>query len=252
VLGTLPAIIGILATVALSCAAVLVRSLTPAAGTVAAIFGSFIVVVGGFPFLALLILFVLAGSLATHYRIEEKRRGNLQEGQHGERGVSNVLAHIVIPTVLVGIYGLMPSALPAAALAFLYTAALANVSAAPNASEFGVLAGRARSILTMRPVTPGTNGGISGRGEAWAVAGAFTTGVVGYLLFALFGAPVTAVVLFVVGTTFAGFVGCQIDSVLGETLENRGYLTKGTTNLLAMVMTVLIGIAILSAAGGYL
>ena len=85
-LGTLPAIIGILATVALSCAAVLVRSLTPAAGTVAAIFGSFIVVVGGFPFLALLILFVLAGSLATHYRIEEKRRATSKRGSTGSAG----------------------------------------------------------------------------------------------------------------------------------------------------------------------
>lgn len=250
-LGTLPAIIGILATVALACAAVLLRSLTPSAGAVAAIFGSFIVVVGGFPFLALLILFVLAGSLATRYHIEEKRRNHLQEGEGGERGISNVLAHIVLPTVLVAIYGLLPSAIPASVLAFLYAAALAFGAADTFASEFGVLAGRARSILTLRPVPPGTNGGISGTGQAWALVGAFTTAAVGFLLFALFSAPTPPVGLFILGTALAGFVGCQFDSVLGETLENRGYLDKGSTNLLGMGTSVLIGVALLFAVGGY-
>lgn len=251
-LGTLPAIIGILATVALSCAAVLLRSLTAPAGAVAAIFGSFIVVVAGFPFLALLILFVLAGSLATRYHIEEKARQHLQEGKHGERGISNVLAHIVLPTVLVGIYGFEPGVLSATSLAFLYTAALAFGAADTFASEFGVLAGHARSILTLRPVAPGTNGGVSGRGEAWAFAGALTTAVIGFLLFTLFSAPTPPAALFIAGTTLAGFLGCQIDSVLGETLENRGYLDKGSTNLLGMVASVLIGAGILGALGGYL
>lgn len=250
-LSTIPAVIGVLGTVALACAAVLLRALTPAAGVVAAIFGIFIVVVGGFPFLALLILFVLASSLATRYHFEQKRSQNVQEGVRGERGISNVLAHIVIPTVLVAIYGIAPNALPAAALAFLYTAALAFGAADTFASEMGVLAGRARSILTFRPVPAGTNGGVSGRGEAWAFAGALTTAVVGLLLFAVFGTPLTGIALFIVGTTVAGFLGCQIDSVLGETLENRGYLNKGSTNLLGMVGTVLVAAAILSAFGGY-
>jgi uncharacterized membrane protein len=29
---------------------------------------------------------------------------------------------------------------------------------------------------------------------------------------------------------FAGFLGCQLDSVLGAVLENRGLMTKGTVN----------------------
>ena len=31
-----------------------------------------------------------------------------------------------------------------------------------------------------------------------------------------------------------GFVGCQIDSVFGATLETRGWLTKKTNNLLTV------------------
>jgi uncharacterized membrane protein len=51
------------------------------------------------------------------------------------------------------------------------------------------------------------------------------------------------------GVTLAGFLGCQVDSVLGETLENRHYLSKGGTNLVAMVLTVLIAVALLVALG---
>jgi len=51
------------------------------------------------------------------------------------------------------------------------------------------------------------------------------------------------------GVTLAGFLGCQVDSLLGETLENRRYLSKGGTNLLAMALTVAIAWALLAAFG---
>ena len=35
-----------------------------------------------------------------------------------------------------------------------------------------------------------------------------------------------------------GFLGCQIDSVLGAVLENRGFLTKGSVNALSIVAGV--------------
>jgi uncharacterized membrane protein len=37
-----------------------------------------------------------------------------------------------------------------------------------------------------------------------------------------------------------GWLGCQIDSYLGALLENRGYLTKGSVNALAITGGVLI------------
>jgi uncharacterized membrane protein len=36
-----------------------------------------------------------------------------------------------------------------------------------------------------------------------------------------------------------GWLGCQIDSYLGALLENRGYLTKGSVNALAITGGVL-------------
>ncbi len=243
-----PSIVAVLVTVALALGAIVVRALTPAAGAVAAAFGIVIVLAAGYGYLALLILFVVASVLATRFRIDEKRRQNVQEGTAGERGISNVLAHILIPTALaVGVF-LWPGR--AGAVSVLFASALAFGAADTFASEMGVLAGRARSILTLRPVRPGTNGGISALGEGWALLGALTTGVVGALLFHLFSAPTAPPLFLVAVATAAGFLGCQIDSVLGETLENRGYLTKGSTNFLGMLAAVALAAACVAAFGG--
>jgi uncharacterized protein (TIGR00297 family) len=249
VLGIIPAVAGTVFTIALAISAVAARALTPLAGTVAAAFGIVIVVFVGFPYLALLILFVVSSVLVTRYRIAEKRDKNVQEGAAGERGVSNVVAHIVLPTGLAIGGGWVPPLIPMPMLTVLYASALAFGAADTFASELGVLAGAARSILTFRPVTPGTNGGISAVGEAWALVGAALTAIVGLALFQLFATAVPSTVLFVTAVVVAGFLGCQVDSVLGETLENRGYLTKGSTNFLGMLSAVAIGAAVAAAFG---
>ena len=250
VLGIIPASFGVIFTVALAVGAVAARALTPLAGVVAAAFGVVIVVLVGFPFLALLILFVVASVLATRFRIQEKRSKNVQEGTAGERGVSNVVAHIVLPTGLAIAGGWAPPSIPAPTLAVLYASALAFGAADTFASELGVLAGKARSILTLRPVTPGTNGGVSAVGEAWGFVGAGLTAIVGLALFRLFAAAVPAAPVFLGAVVVAGFLGCQVDSVLGETLENRGYPSKGATNFLGMLSAVAIAAVIVAAWGG--
>jgi uncharacterized protein (TIGR00297 family) len=249
VLPLFEAVIGVAVTCVLSAGAVRAGALTLLAGVVATAFGSFIVIVGGYPYLALLVLFVVASVLATRFRFEDKRRKNVQEGTHGERGLANVLAHVVVPTGLVALGYALPSALSPTATAFLYTSALAFGASDTFASEFGVLAGRARSVITGKLVTPGTNGGVSALGEAWAFVGAFTTALVGGGLFYLFRQPAPPLGTLLLGVTLAGFLGCQVDSVLGETLENRHYLTKGTTNFLAMLLTVLIASGLLFLLG---
>jgi uncharacterized protein (TIGR00297 family) len=249
VLALIPASVGILLTIALSLGAVAARALTPLAGTVAAAFGIVIVVFVGFPVLALLILFVVGSVVATRFRIEEKRSKNVQEGVAGERGVSNVVAHIVLPTGLAIAGGLSPPVLSTPALTVLYAGALAFGAADTFASELGVLAGKARSILTFRPVPPGTNGGVSGIGETWAFVGAAITALVGFLIFRAFATPLPGTAVFLGTVVVAGFAGCQVDSVLGETLENRGWLTKGSTNFLGMLSAVAISAAILPLVG---
>ncbi len=248
-LALLPALVASLVTVALALGAVLARALTPAAGTVASAFGIVIVVTAGFAFLVLLILFVVASVIVTRYRIDEKRQKHLQEGAAGERGVANVVAHIVVPTALAIGMGWVPPLWSGPSVSVVYISALAFGAADTFASELGVLAGRARSILTFRPVPPGTNGGVSGPGELWAAMGALATGLLGYLACLLFSTPTLPAVVVIGVATVAGFVACQIDSVLGESLENRGYLNKHSTNLLGMISAVGIAAALLAVGG---
>lgn len=249
-LSLVPAVVGVLATALLAVVAVVARALTATAGLVAAAFGSLIVILAGFPYLALLILFVLGSVLATRYRMDEKRQRNVQEGTHGERGVANVVAHILVPAGL-AVTTLGPTPLlPEPTLALLYTSALAFGASDTFASEFGVLAGHARAILSRKPVEPGTNGGISGRGEVFAVVGAGTTAALGWGLFTLFGPSISFVARFLLIASAAGFLGCQIDSVLGETLENQGYLTKHSTNFLGMLASVGLAAGLWFATGG--
>jgi uncharacterized protein (TIGR00297 family) len=250
VLSLILAAIGIAATVLLATGAVAAHALTARAGVVAAVVGTIIVVLAGFPYLILLILFVVGSVLATRYRIDEKRRKNVQEGTAGERGVSNVVAHSVIPTAIAVAVGWGASGIPVATLAILYVSALSFGAADTFASEFGVLAGRARSILTGQPVTPGTNGGISALGEGFALLGAATTAVLAIAVFALFGPSFASVPLVLAVVTSAGFVGCQVDSILGELLENRGLLTKHTTNVLGMLFSVALAALLIALVGG--
>lgn len=241
--------LGVALTLLLAAGAIYAEALTFWAGTVAAAFGSIIVVIAGFPFLALLVLFVVASVLATRYALEEKTRRRVQEGTRGERGVDNVLAHIVVPTVL-AVATLWHGPLAESDLTVLYAAAIAFGSADTFASEFGVLQGGAVSILTLRPVAPGVNGGVSRLGTLWAAVGALLTAVFGLALFQIFGVGVGSIARWIAVVALAGFLGCHVDSVLGETLENRGFLTKGGTNFLGMVATVGIALALLAALGG--
>ncbi len=250
VLSLIPAAVGVLATGLLTLTAVLGGALTRTAGAIAFAFGSVIVIAAGFPYLALLVLFVLASVLATRFRFEEKKRRHVEEGTRGERGVSNVLAHILVPTALALYLAFASPGWPSISVAVLYTAALAFGASDTFASELGVLSGSARSLLSGRPVPPGTNGGVSGAGELWALVGAATTGVVGLGLFELFGELGTRPALYLGVAIAAGFAGCQIDSVVGELLENRGYLTKGGTNLTSMAATVLVAAVLLWGLGG--
>jgi uncharacterized membrane protein len=73
--------------------------------------------------------------------------------------------------------------------------------------------------------------------------------VVALALFVVIDGTHFPVGAFLVVAPVAGFAGCQTDSVLGETLENRGFLTKGSTNFLGMLSAILIAALLLALVG---
>ena len=209
-------------------------------GTVAAFgVGMVIGILGNVTWLLLLLFFLLSSFLATRYKFALKEAMGVQEGLKGERRASNVLANGIAPMAAAILAFLGPPWFPREISGIVFLSALAVAGSDTLASEIGVLSQKAYLITTFKRVPPGTDGGISLLGQACALGAALYTGVVGWFvlgelsrIYDLRPTMPTAPV-FILIPMVIGFVGCQIDSVIGATLERKGLVNKKTTNLLA-------------------
>ena len=86
-------------------------------------------------------------------------------------------------------------------------------------------------ITTMKKCKPGLNGGFSPNGQIAAFVG---SSIIALLAFASQQDLTLAVMVAIIG-----WLGCQIDSVLGAVLENRGLMTKGTVNAAAITFGII-------------
>src|SRR2546428_163043 len=62
-------------------------------------------------------------------------------------------------------------------------------------------------------------------------------------------ATIVSATVYVLIPIAIGFLGCQLDSVLGATLERRGLVSKKTVNLVSTTTGAIVAYAILIAAG---
>ncbi|MDP6920948.1 MAG: DUF92 domain-containing protein [Candidatus Thalassarchaeum sp.] len=183
---------------------------------------------GHWTWLIILVIFLFVASIATKWRFEEKRALSIQESNEGARGWRNVMANGAAASI-VAILGWFGNG------DWYFLAVTCSVSVALSdtlASEIGSLDPRTRSIITLEAVPPGTNGGMSPTGTIAALLGALIIAVSTALLAPVYGEEMSATTIFVT-VTIVGWLGCQIDSILGELLENRGYIGKHTVNFLA-------------------
>ncbi len=191
--------------------------------------------------LVLLFAFLLLGVIVTRYRFSEKEKRGVQEGEKGERGHMNVISTGVVP-LAIAILSFPPVAvIPVELSGIFFLTSVATAASDTLASEMGVLSsGSTRMITTMKEVRPGTNGGVSAYGTAWALIGAFSVSVAGGLFLSYFSHtfPQGMVYLLIPGTM--GFAGCLIDSILGATLEERGIIGKGHVNLISELLSAVL------------
>jgi uncharacterized protein (TIGR00297 family) len=162
---------------------------------------------------ALLLLYFVVSSLLSHAGGAEKSR--LTEGivaKGGTRDATQVLANG-------GVFALCALATAFADPAWTAVAgvaavgALAAATADTWATEIGTLfGGTPRAPLTLRPVPPGTSGGMSAAGTAAMIAGA---------LFIALAARALALTDALAVVTLAGCVGAMVDTLLGATLQER-------------------------------
>jgi uncharacterized protein (TIGR00297 family) len=95
-------------------------------------------------------------------------------------------------------------------------------------------------ITTFKRAPRGVDGGISLTGTFAAFIAAAFTSVVAYVLFASFATDLLAgpATLFI--PMLCGFLGCQIDSLIGATYETRGKVGKLGNNFLSILAGTLI------------
>jgi uncharacterized protein (TIGR00297 family) len=172
-------------------------------------------------FLIMLTFFIL-GSAATKYKFEYKKRIGVEQGKSGARGYRNVFANGIVAAAAAVLFGVFQQPL----FVVMYVGCVATAAADTLASEIGVTGGIPRLITTFRQVPIGTNGGITVTGETVALIGGFIVSFVAMLLDVI--TPMMMVIC-----TITGFAGTNIDSLIGATLENKGFLGNAGTNLLA-------------------
>lgn len=216
------------------------RQVLTKGGTVAAfVIGLIIGILGDVTWLLLLLFFLVSSFAATKYKFALKEAMGVQEGKKGERGTMNVLANGVAPMVAAILSTFATPWIPLEWTSVIFLSALAVAGADTLASEIGVLSEKTRLITTLKRVKPGTNGGVSLLGQVCALAASLYTALIGW--FVLFfissqlGLTVTlpreSWLMFVPVTV--GFLGCQLDSLLGATIEMRGWIDKKGVNLVA-------------------
>ena len=205
------------------------RDMLDSSGLLAAmVVGLTVSLLGHWTWLVILVVFLFVGSMATKWRFEEKRALSIQESNEGARGWRNVMANGAAASLVAVLAWFGEGDWYFLAVACSVSVALSDTLA----SEIGSLDPRTRSIITLKAVPPGTNGGMSPTGTAAALLGALLIATVAVLLAPVYGEPMSVASIFVV-VTIVGWLGCQVDSILGELLENKGYIGKHTVNFLA-------------------
>ncbi len=169
---------------------------------------------------ALFLLTFAAGRLARRRTPPDPR-----ELRHG-RTSAQVLANL-------GLAGIF-AASPDQTLFLMVLAALAQATADTVSSELGHALARPTFLLTtLRRVSPGTDGGISLAGTSLGLLAAAAIPALALALGAV-DAP-TALLL-----TLAATAGLLFDSLLGATLEGRGWIGNDLVNLLSTLFAALL------------
>lgn len=193
------------------------------------IFGITIFLLGGFSYLVLIFIFLFLSVLATKYGYYEKKDMGIYEH---DRSWENVLSNGLVPTVVVVAgYLLGWGPIP-------YICAIAAVTSDKFASELGVLGGNPISLDGFKRVKAGTSGAVSSTGTLMSIVGAAAVGIAAMFLFGI--SPTTALLV-----TLAGFAGGLVDTLFGV-FEEKGFGTKGTTNIICSIVGALIGLMVIS------
>jgi len=178
---------------------------------------------------SLLALFLLTFA-ATRFGRSRKEAMGVAEGKRGRRA-AQVVANLGAAGMLAA--GGTAGSFVSAAMLAACVAALAEATADTVSSEMGqAIGGRTLLITTGRVVTAGTDGGVSIAGTACgALAAAVVVGV----------SPLAHLPRQAMGVFGAACAGLVVDSILGATVERRGWLGNDLVNFASTVFAAAAG-----------
>ncbi len=170
----------------------------------------------------MLTFFFIVGSAATKWQRDKKALMNAADTEKGRRTAAQVLANSGVAAIL---SLLNWDATHFSILPYMIAGSFAAATADTLSSELGTVYGRRfYNVITFKPDTRGLDGVISLEGTLIGIAGAFAIAVIHALFYGW-----NILVLWIV---IAGFTGNLFDSVLGATLERRGWISNNMVNFL--------------------
>jgi uncharacterized protein (TIGR00297 family) len=193
----------------------------------AALLGVLIIVFSELFWFVLLLTFFILGGAFTKYKYRYKKSIGLAQSKGGVRSYENVFSNSTAALILAICYGIYPQY--ADLIIFAYLGTVATATGDTLASEIGTTAHtQPIMITTLKPTKAGVDGAVTVLGEVAALLGSMVIG----LLPVLFGRVEDAGMAIAI-TTAGGFLGTNIDSLLGATLQKQGLLSNSGVNFVA-------------------
>jgi uncharacterized protein (TIGR00297 family) len=195
----------------------------------------------GLPGLAMMVAFFVMGTAATRLRYRDKARRGLAQERGGARGWPHAWANGGVPAAL-ALGSLVAPAETRALWVLAYAASVATAGADTCSSETGkAYGGRTVLVTTLRPVAPGTEGGVSLEGTLGGLIGASAVAAIGSAA-GLYGWSSAVVV------ALAGLLGSLAESVLGAMSQARGWMGNHALNAVNTAIGAALAVMIALAA----
>lgn len=214
-------------------ASVKAGKLTTSASMTGGMIGFLIFVAVGWIGVAMMATFFMLGTSATAWKLRYKEQQGLAEVNKGRRKAGQVIANAGIPAILSILILVNPSGTELFSL--MIAASFASATSDTLSSELGNVYGKKfYNVLSFKEDVRGLDGVISLEGTFCGILGSIIIAIM-YAIGFKWNVDILRIII-------AGTIGNLFDSVLGATVERKGYLNNDTVNFLNTAIAALIAL----------